>query len=252
MRKRFIMALNRLFLAALLALASKAYGQQYRIEYRWLNFPCSEILNCDAGCSACNIPDALGGVLIGTNAAWIGVQTCPLPVTVADNAVFTAGWPVQPGPDQSAVFNVITTAPVRIDSIRFRHAIYQDGPQRVKVLYTNDVSQPLQEVADAQVPTAWTDVTLTGLADVLIPEGNPFGTMQLRFQPYEGGSGGWAIDELIISASPLQNAQTGIAEVYQRAPSVRGPLYDVMGRPVGSDRAPGLYQQQGRRIVQVE
>ncbi|MFZ1694183.1 MAG: hypothetical protein WAT74_13370, partial [Flavobacteriales bacterium] len=84
------------------------------------------------------------------------------------------------------------------------------------------------------------------------PEGNAFGTFQIRFQPYQGNSGGWALDELIISASPLVDSQTGIAELHQRAPLVRGPLFDVMGRPVGNERAPGMYQQHGRRIVQVD
>jgi len=246
------MDLKRLSLIAFIAVAFNALGQQYRIEYRWLNFPCGEILNCDAGCSACNIPDASGGGLMGTNAAWIGVQTCPLPVTVADNAIYTAGWPLEPGPDHSVIFNGLALVPVRIDSIRFRHAIYQDGPQRVKVLYTNDVAQPLQEIADQDVPATWTNVTLDEVGSVVVPEGNAFGTFQIRFQPYQGGSGGWALDELIISASPLIDSQTGIAEVHQRTAVVRGPLFDVMGRPVGSDRAPGIYQHQGRRIVQVE
>jgi len=246
------MHLKRLSLIAFIALACNAFAQQYRIEYRWPNLPCSEILNCDAGCSACNIPDASGGGLMGTNAAWIGVQTCPLPVSVADNAIYTAGWPFAPGPDHSVIFNGLALVPVRIDSIRFRHAIYQDGPQRVKVLFTNDVAQPLQEIADTDVPAAWTNVTLEDVGSVIAPEGNAFGTFQIRFQPYQGNSGGWALDELIISASPLVDSQTGIAELHQRAPLVRGPLFDVMGRPVGNERAPGMYQQHGRRIVQVD
>lgn len=238
--------------AAVLALAMGVQAQVHRIEYRWPNVPCGDILNCDAGCSACNVPDASGGVLIGTNAAWIGVATCPLPVSEGDNAVYSAGWPVEPDAGHAIIINGLATMAVRIDSIRFRHAIYQDGPQRVKVLYTNNAAQPLQEIADVEVPAAWTDAQLLDLGPVVAPEGNPFGTFQLRFQPYQGGSGGWALDELIISASVDMGAQTAITELYQRRPAARGPLYDVMGRQVGRDLAPGLYMGQGRRVVMVE
>lgn len=246
------MDIKRLLPVAILALATSAQAQTHRIEYRWPNQPCGDILNCDAGCSACNVPDASGGVLIGTNAAWIGVVTCPLPVSEGDNAVFSAGWPVEPDAAHAIIINGLTTTAVRIDSIRFRHAIYQDGPQRVKVLYTNNAAQPLQEIADVEVPVEWTNTMLLDLGPVVAPEGHPFGTFQLRFQPYLGGSGGWALDELIISASIDQGTQTAITELYQRQPGTRGPLYDVMGRPVGKELAPGLYLGQGRRVVMVE
>ncbi|HMC97977.1 MAG TPA: hypothetical protein VKG92_09995, partial [Flavobacteriales bacterium] len=47
------------------------------ISYQWLNVPCSGMINCDVGCSACNMPEDQPGVFIGTNVAWIGVGTCP-------------------------------------------------------------------------------------------------------------------------------------------------------------------------------
>jgi hypothetical protein len=251
------MTLHRLLIAAALGLQIAAQAQTLRIEYRWMNFPCSENLNCDAGCSACNIPDAIGGTLIGTNAAWLGVQTCPLPVTTADNAVYTAGWTAEPTPDKSVVFNVLATAAVRLDSIRFRHKIYQDGPQRVKVLFTNDLAQPLQEIADLEVPDGWTNISLVGLGPIVAPAGNPFAAFQIRFQPYQNGTGGWALDELVISASPLDGAQTEVAELWLQAPAAKGPTFDVMGRLVANDRAPGIYQRPGSssragRVVQVD
>ncbi|MBL7957182.1 MAG: hypothetical protein JNM49_04415 [Flavobacteriales bacterium] len=246
------MALPRLLTVAAFVLQLAAIAQPLRIEYRWLNFPCSEILNCDAGCSACNMPEATGGTLIGTNAAWLGVQTCPLPVTTADNAVYTAGWTAEPTPDKSVVFNALATSAVRLDSIRFRHKIYQDGPQRVKVLFTNNLALPLQEIADVEVPDAWTNITLNDLGPIVAPEGNPFAAFQIRFQPYQNNTGGWALDELVISASPLNEAQTGISEAWLQAPATKGPTYDIMGRPVGRDRAPGMYQRQGKRVVQLD
>lgn len=246
------MARQPLFLLALL-IASLADAQTYRIAYRWLNVPCDDLLNCDAGCTACNLPQGAPGVFIGTNAAWIGVLTCPLPVTVADNAIYTGPWALEPDAGRAVIISGIATVPVRIDTIRFRHAVYQDGPQRVKVLYTPDMAQPLEEIADVPVPVGWADAVIADIGEVAAAEGAPYGMFQLRFQPYSSAAGGWALDEVEIVASALGGPQTGIAEALPAQQAPRGPLVDVLGRPVGRERAPGVYvARNGRRVVVVD
>ncbi|MFN3876412.1 MAG: hypothetical protein ACK4L7_10930, partial [Flavobacteriales bacterium] len=221
--------------------------------YRWLNVPCDDLLNCDAGCTACNLPESTPGVLVGTNAAWIGVVTCPLPVMPADNAIFCSGWAVEPDPDRAVIISGIATVPVRIDTIRFRHAVYQDGPQRVKVLFTPDMAQPLEEIADLAVPAEWADAVIAAPGHVLAPEGAPFGMFQIRFQPYSSANGGWALDEVEVVASALDGSAAGVVEVLPARRTVGGPLADVLGRPVGRERAPGVYvARNGRRLVVVD
>ncbi|WKZ67360.1 MAG: hypothetical protein QY325_05415 [Flavobacteriales bacterium] len=226
-------------------------AQEYRIEYRWLNEACAEVLNCEGGCTACNLAAGTSGPLIGTNAAWIGVDACPLPIAVGDNAVFSTGWTAEPAGDRVLAISGVATAPIRIDSIRFRHALYADGPQRVKVLFTPDAAMAPEVVADVEVPLEFTSVALSDLGSVVPPEGSSIGTFQLRFQPYQNTNGAWALDEVVVVASPLQGTQTGIAEVWERIPQGKGPLHDLMGRPVGDEPAPGVYIRGNKRQVQV-
>ena len=149
-----------------------ALAQEHRIEYRWLNQPCSEVINCDAGCTACNVPESTDGVFFGTNAAFIGVATCPLPINVGDNAVFSAGWTMTPTADKTVIISGIAMTPLRIDSIIFRHAIYSNGPQRVKVAFTANAANPAEEIADVLVPVDFEEVVLTDLGCVEFQEGS--------------------------------------------------------------------------------
>ncbi|MBL0128589.1 MAG: hypothetical protein IPP83_14295 [Flavobacteriales bacterium] len=232
----------------LLVSTAALHAQEHRIEYRWLNQPCSEILSCNTGCSACNMPANADGYFFGTNAAFIGVSTCPLPVSSGDNAVYTDGWTVMPTADRTVIISGIATVPVHIDSIIFRHAIHQDGPTRLKVSFTNNAAVASQEVLDVEVPAQFEDVVLTDLGCVEFPEGAPMGTFQIRFTPYDGGSGGWALDEVRIIASNCATSTVGLVELQSNTPNKQGPWFDLLGRPIAQQPAPGIYINPAKRV----
>lgn len=240
-----------LFPMMLVAFAASAQLQQ-RIEYRWLNQPCSEIINCDAGCSACNMPSGTSGTFFGTNAAFVNVETCPLPITPGDNAVYSANWDLQPGAQKSVIISGIATVPMRIDSIRFRHAIYSTGPDRVRVTYTSNPAMAPVEVADVEVPAEFDEVFITDMGCVGPTESMPLGTFQLRFMPYGSTDGGWAVDEVVIVGTPCEASSVGIAELTAYQTNVKGPWVDLLGRPMNRNAAPGVYIAPGKRIRVVE
>lgn len=229
-------------------LAMWAVAQERRIEYRWLNQPCSEVINCNAGCSACNVPENSDGVFFGTNAAFIGVATCPLPINVGDNAVFSAGWTMTPTADKTVIISGIAMTPLHIDSIIFRHAIYSNGPQRLKVEFTANVTNPPEVIADVLVPVDFEEVVLTDLGCVEFLDGSIMGTFQIRFTPYEGTSGGWALDEVRIVATSCESSQVGIWELSTNPVNGQGPWFDLLGRPMSAQPAPGVYISPTRRV----
>ncbi|MBK9175635.1 MAG: hypothetical protein IPM46_04710 [Flavobacteriales bacterium] len=223
-----------------------------RIEYHWLNQVCADLINCDGGCTACNIPTNSAGSFFGTNAAFIGVSICPLPINVGDNAVFTGGWDLQSGPGKTVIISGIATVPMRIDSIRFRHSIYSIGPDRVKVAYTANAAMAPEEVADVEVPTDFTTVSLADLGCVQPAPGAPMGTFQIRFTPYGSTEGGWALDEVIIVGSTCEASTVGVAELAVYRDATGGPWVDLLGRPMTAQPAPGVYIAAGKRVRVVE
>lgn len=244
----------RLLPLSILAFTSiTAFAQvPQRIEYRWLNQPCEENLHCSTGCSACNIPSATSGSFFGTNAAFVGVETCPLPLAPGDNGVFTVGWDLQANDAKALILSGIAVAPMRIDSIRFRHYRTSTGPDRLKVLYTSNVAMAPQEVLDLESPTELADEHMVGMGCVAVPEGNPLGTFQLRFMPYGSTEGAWVIDEVIIVGTPCEASTVGIAELSPYRSGANGPWFDLLGRPMPEQPGRGVYIAQGKRIRVVE
>lgn len=242
---------NLLSIIALSTLPAVAQIQE-RIEYRWLNQPCGEMLNCNTGCSACNIPSSTDGTFFGTNAAFIGVDVCPLPLAAGDNGVFTVGWDLQPSNAKSLILSGISVSPMRIDSIRFRHYTTSGGPDRLKVMYTSNVAMAPSELIDIEIPSSLSDHTAIDLGCVAPPEGNPLGTFQLRFMPYGSTTGAWVIDEVVIVGSHCEASSVGVAELAQYRSASNGPWVDLLGRPMGTQPSPGVYVAQGKRIRVVE
>lgn len=225
---------------------------QQRIEYRWLNQPCAEVLNCNTGCTACNMPSATSGTFFGTNAAFIGVEVCPLPLASGDNGVFTLGWDLQPNGAKALVLSGITVTAMRIDSILFRHYSAGNGPDRLKVAYTSNVAQAMQEVLDVDVPTVLSNEELSDLGCVVVPEGNPMGSFQLRFTPYGSTEGAWVIDEVIIVGTTCEESSVGVAELSNYRTDANGPWFDLLGRPMAAQPDRGVYIAHGKRIRVVE
>lgn len=250
-RNSDMMKRSILFLAVSTNLICAAQVPQ-RIEYRWLNQVCADLINCDAGCTACNIPAHTANTFFGTNAAFIGVPICPLPVNVGDNAVFTGGWDLQPGPGKTVILSGIATVPMRIDTIRFRHSIYSIGPERLKVAFTANAAMAPEEAADVEVPAEFTTVSLHDLGCVQPAPGAPMGTFQIRFTPYGSTEGGWALDEVIIVGSTCEASTVGVAELTAYGNAKGGPWVDLLGRPMSMQPAPGVYIAPGKRVRVVE
>ncbi len=245
------MRLTSLSLVAICALPALAQLPQ-RIEYRWLNQPCEEMLHCSTGCSACNLPASTSGTFFGTNAAFIGVELCPLPLSSGDNGVFTIGWDLQPGNSKSLILSGIAITPMRIDSIRFRHYRTSTGPDRLKVSYTSNVAMAADEVLDIESPVELGEEHITDLGCVAPPAGNPMGAFQLRFTPYGSTDGAWVIDEVVIVGTPCEASTVGIGELTTYRTDKGGPWFDLLGRPMAEQPGRGVYIAQGRRIRVVE
>lgn len=239
-----------LILTLLIVQVGFAQGASQRIAFQWLNQPCGDILNCNTGCSACNLPANSSPHFFGTNMAWFGVDLCPLPVTPGDNAVFSLGWTPMPTSDHFALFSGIALEPMHIDSVIVRHSTFPNGPERLKVSFTPNAAAALVEIADVAIPFEFESLVLTDVGNVLIPDGAPMGTFQLRFNPYQGTDGAWAVDEIRVVASPATDLSTGVQELWNPR-AVKGPWYDVLGKPMSAEPAPGLYIGPGGKRVYV-
>lgn len=239
-----------------LCLAAILFGidtqaQSQTIRYEWLNVPCFSNINCNTGCSACNVPENSSSIFFGTNMIWPGLTLCPHPVSTADNAVHSEGWPSFASNNAYAMFSGMSTIPMKVDSFVIRHRSSTGGPQRLRISFTDDVSMPHFEVADVEVTSEWSETVLTDLGRMNMREGQDFGVMQLKLQAYQGQGGAWQIDELRVVGSPSTELTTGIAVYDHRYQHLDGQLTDVLGRPVGKDPAPGMYLG-GPRVVRVD
>ena len=236
-------------LAALIATATAVQAQTQTIDFQWPNQPCSDMLSCDQGCSACNLPAGGNSLLMGTNMAWIGVSTCPLPFTPGDNAVFTTGWPAAPDNAHYLLFSGIAGAPMRIDSLIINSTSATNGPERLKVEFTNNAAAALIEIADLQVPPSLGDLVLIDLGEIAFPEGSQWGSFQVKITPYQGWGEGWAVNEVRVVCSPVEQTGVGIAEMWNnRTLTTVGPWFDVMGRRTGEEPAPGVYIGPTKRV----
>src|SRR5690606_38000804 len=128
-----------------------------------------------------------------------------------------------------------------VDSLVIRHRSSTGGPQRLRISFTTDLSQPHVEIDDVEVTEEWSETVITNLGRMDIGNGQDFGTMQLKLQAYQGQGGAWQIDMLRVAGSPATELATGIAVIDQRYERFDGQLSDVLGRPVGNDPAPGMY-----------
>jgi|694.fasta_scaffold126921_2 hypothetical protein len=226
-------------------------AQTQVIHYSWPNAVCASMLNCLDGCSACNVPDQVQPGFFGTNVAWLGVDVCPYPLSVGNNAVFTSGWGLQPEASKRVLVSGIGTTELRIDSIVIRHASYS-GPVRLKVRWTNDMAAPMVDLADVAITYDLGETVLTNVGIITIPEGMQFATFQLELTPYDGDlSGSWVLDDVRVVASPnTGGSAVGIIERGPVATDALGVTYDVLGRPVsGTLQAAGAYTGAVRRVV---
>lgn len=231
--------------------AAHAIAQQRSITYRWLNEPCAEVISCEGGCTACNVPEAGDAAFFGTNAAWLGVNACPMPFAVGDNAVFTEGWGAQPDEGKGLLISLIALAPTSLDSIVIKHRSWSDGPERIRVSLRVGNGE-WSVLHDGPAMGAWERLTITGEGCLAAQEDIAYGFAQLRVQAYGGGEGAWVLDELRIAGSECQPDLTmGIAAVASMPATEAAGWFDALGRSVGAATGSAAYLSRGKRMVVV-
>ncbi|HQW05103.1 MAG: hypothetical protein IPH05_04420 [Flavobacteriales bacterium] len=218
------------------------------LSYDWLNFPCGDNLNCNTGCSACNLPAGQPANFFGTNVLWYGVAVCPHPLSTANNTVFTENWPIEPTPGIYVGLSTVTLEDVQVDSVIIRHRRSAAGPQRMRVQFTNDALQAPVTLGDVDVTSDYEETVFTDLGCLVAHQGSDYSGFQLRMQAYQGGDGSWQLDAMRIVTSPCSTVQVGIAENFQRNLQESGIYVDVLGRPVQGQPAPGVYIGARKRV----
>lgn len=217
------------------------------LDYTWPNQPCATVLNCDSGCTACALPTGGTAVLMGIAPSWLGVDACPHPVAVADNAVATYNWPGTIDPAHQVMLSGLAFSALSIDSVIIRHAAAPDGPTRVQVRFGANTTLPTTVVCDVPAQPSTVETVMTDLGVVQVEEGSPYGFFQLILQAYDGGLGAWAIDDIRIVASPA--AATLVAEVATlNRKNIAVPQFDLPGRAVPRSASP-MITTAGRRVV---
>ena len=218
------------------------------LDYEWLNLPCEQYLSCANGCSACNLPDEGSPIFIGTNVVWTGISTCPHPISIADNAVYTEGWPMEAQPTVWVGLSAFALEPLQIDSIVVRHRRSPDGPQRLRISYARNPAQASEMVSDVEVTQQYQESVVTdlGCLDQAVEGG--IAALQIRLQAYQGGAGDWQLDAIRIVASPCSAINVGIAENFQRDLNTNQNVVDVLGRSIQGQPAPGVYVGNRKRV----
>ena len=250
-RTRFV---RRVALSVLLPilLTVGADAQTRTLTWRWMNTPCGNVLNCHTGCSACNLPDEQDAVLVGTNAAWIGVTTCPQPFGMGDNAVVSEGWDLAPREDRMVILGAVHLDELRLTGLRIRHAAWGDGAMRLEVGLSLGHQEPFVPVWDGPVPSdlAWLDLSELGCSPVH-SDGSP-GAFRVRLRAYGDPSGSWLLDEVLMVTEPcVTGITTGVVALDPRMSNAErrtGPV-DALGRRVGAQAAAGAYHNGTRKVV---
>ncbi|QQR86312.1 MAG: hypothetical protein IPJ76_17250 [Flavobacteriales bacterium] len=234
------------FLSMCAALSCSVASAQ-TLNYTWPNQPCATVLNCDSGCTACALPTGGTAVLMGIAPSWLGVDACPHPVAVADNAVATYNWPGTLDPAHQVMLSGLAFSGLSIDSVIIRHTAAPDGPSRVHVRFGANTTMPTTVVCDVPAQQSTVETIMTDLGVVQAEEGSPYGFFQLILQAYDGGLGAWAIDDIRIVTSPA--TATSVAEVAPLSQrNVSASQVDLLGRAILRSASP-MITTAGRRVV---
>lgn len=227
-----------------------AQAQDQTLTWNWMNNVCSDMLNCQTGCSSCNQPSGVSDGFHGTGAAWIGLGTCPHPVSSGDNAVLSTGWMPGPDPLKRVLLSGIMTSPMSLDSVIIRHCAFDQGPTWLRISLKRDLSQVATVIYEGPIGSAFANLALSDLGTVNIPEGSTTGGFQLQFQAYGSDGGSWALDRVRVVASPVAtDITTGVIGISGVPAEKAGPFYDVLGRPAGKNTVLGISRDGKRRVV---
>ena len=245
-----LLLLKLVLLPVLLPGATQLQGQSRVIIYQWLNTPCSENLNCEGGCSACNEPAGEDLVVFGTNAAFIGVHPCPHPIASGDNALALTGWGTVADDAHRILIGGIAQVPIRIDSVVVVHRREENGPTHVSI-QLKDLIDGSGVASEAVATSYFTTTELMQCGTVEKPEGMAFGSFQLQLQAFGGSGGEWVLDEVRIVATPLSDGiTTGLVEHGTSNGTNRThPVTDLLGRNVRLPSEGPLFRKGSTIIV---
>ncbi|MCC6840139.1 MAG: hypothetical protein IT230_08275 [Flavobacteriales bacterium] len=234
--------------ASVLVAVVGTQAQQRTLTWNWANTICGEMLSCNTGCSACNQPLNPLPDFYGTNAAWIGISTCPEPTVTGDNAVFSEGWTTGPDPLKKVLISGMATGPMWLDSIIIRHRSDANGPTWLRVSLKLDLSATAVPVYEGPIDAGLSTLKLADLGAMDIPEGYTAAGFQLQLQAFGSEQGAWVLDE--VRAVGSMAITTGTAELTGRPADIAAPMYDLLGRPVHHQQGLGI-SHTGKRVVVV-
>lgn len=236
----------KLFLTWFVSIAPLFVAAQ-NIDFAWLNTPCANVLNCDSGCSACNSPINQGTQFFGNPVTFLGVDVCPHPIQVGDNALLTYGWPTIPDNEHGVLVTGIAFIPTYLDSVIIRHRAGADGPQRMSVRFGINENMPVTVMADVAVESQFDNSVFTHLGAVAATETMVYGFFSLLLQPYQGNGGSWDLDELRIVGSPV--GSTSVQDLSLPSNMTSLPRFDALGRPILERRGVRFYLDRSRRVI---
>ena len=225
-------------------------AQEKSLTWGWPSSPCGDMLSCDLGCSACNLPREQDATFFGTGASWLGVSSCPHPKVMGDNVVFSEGWELAPVSNKSVMLNGIALASMHLDSIIISHRSATDGPQWLRVSLKLELAGTSTAVHEGPITGEFDALSLRDLGCAVVGEGMAMGGFQLVLQAFGGHGGAWELDEVRVVASPcLQDITTGVQDLNMDRSRTRSPRFDLLGRPAPGDAAPGFYIDAQRRVI---
>ncbi len=217
------------------------------IDYGWPAMPCAVQLNCDSGCTSCALPVNEDPNFFGNDVGFLGVDVCPHPIEIGDNAVGTYGWPSIMDDDHMVILTGIAFTPTHIDSIIIRHRSTAGGPERLRVRFGVNESLPTAEIADFAIDGSFSNTVVRDPGTVAAGEGMIFGFFSLLLQPYLGAGGSWDLDDIRIVGTTVD--ATSVQELGLPANLAKLPAFDALGRPVIQRKAVRFYFDGTRRIV---
>lgn len=241
--------LSTLFIGCIIG--AEVSAQNKSLTWSWGNAPCAEMINCETGCSACNLPTEQDASFFGTGATWIGVRPCAHPIVTGDNAVFTESWEMVPVPEKMVIISGMTLTSMELDSVIVHHRSLAGGPTMLRISLKRDLNGTAATVYEGPIVDAMSAVSLRDLGCAEVAPGMAMGGFQLILQPFGSTDGSWLLDEVRVVAKPCAiDFTTGIPgqpDGYRSAK--QGQLFDLLGRPVPQQAAEGFYIDPVRRVI---
>lgn len=238
--------LKLLFLpCSVLLSTAQGKGQTRTITFNWPNDPCQQNINCPGGCSACNEAQGADDAVMAASPVFIGLDICPHPVAVGDNALSTSGWGLACDDAHRMIISGLVGCDVRIDSVIIRHRSSESGPVRL-VTRVQDLGDGGGAVEDEQVPAEFGTMVLTQAGVVQVPPGAAFSSYQIQLQAYGSTGGEWVVDEVRIVVTLLNPGPvTGVTELAPNTITSSEAAFDPLGRRVTSAHKGLRFQAHG-------